>query len=137
MILEIQGFEGREIVKVEIINVPEIEQVTDGLQLVQFYVTFNCLIPEVDRIRHELLKLLSHINYTLAIGSFQLNQTENYIYLKYNLALENGDASHLDIKITRVLWLINRHFDVYSELFLDIIDEKITYASAVDQNLIA
>jgi hypothetical protein len=73
------------------------------------------------------MKLMSDINYTLAAGSFNLNQDEENIYLKYNLAIDQSIDKDLELKVSRTVWLINRHFDVYAKLFVEINNETSTY----------
>jgi hypothetical protein len=113
--------------KLELIFVPGIEEVTDGLSLLQFYVALNLEITKKDAVRVDLMKLMTDINYTLAAGAFILSLNENLIYLKYNLAVDRSQDKDLELKISRTIWLINRHFDTYTNLFLDVNNEKISY----------
>jgi len=111
----------------ELVFVPGIEEVTDGLSLLQFYVALNLEITKKDAVRVDLMKLMTDINYTLAAGAFILSLNENLIYLKYNLAVDRSQDKDLELKISRTIWLINRHFDTYTNLFLDVNNEKISY----------
>lgn len=111
----------------ELVFVPGIEEVTDGLSLLQFYVALNLEITKKDAVRVDLMKLMTDINYTLATGAFILSLNEDLIYLKYNLAVDRSQDKDLELKITRTIWLINRHFDTYTNLFLDVNNERISY----------
>jgi hypothetical protein len=70
---------------------------------------------------------MSDINYTLAAGAFILNLNEDNIYLKYNLAIDQSIDKDLELKVSRTVWLINRQFDVYTKLFVEINNETSTY----------
>jgi hypothetical protein len=47
--------------------------------------------------------------------------------LKYNLAIDRSQDRDLELKISRIIWLINRHFDTYTNLFVEINKEITTY----------
>jgi hypothetical protein len=113
--------------KTEIILVPDIEKATAGLSLLQFYTVLNLKISEKEEIKNELMQAISDINYTLAVGSFILNQNEGYIYLKYNLAFDQSQNIDFELILTRVLWLIERHFNTYANLFFQINNESLLY----------
>ena len=113
--------------KIELIFVPGIEDATKGLSLLQFYSILNLKITDKESIRFDLMKLMSDINYTLAAGAFILNLNENNIYLKYNLAIDQSQDKDLELIISRTIWLINRHFDTYTNLFVEINNESLTY----------
>jgi len=113
--------------KIELIFVPGMEEATQGLSLLQFYCILNLEINEKEAIKIDLMKLMSDINYTLAAGSFNLNLNEENIYLKYNLAIDQSIDKDLELKVSRTVWLINRHFDVYTKLFVEINNETSTY----------
>lgn len=113
--------------KIELIFVPGIEEATKGLSLLQFYSILNLKLNDKENIRFDLMKLMSDINYTLAAGAFILNLNEDNIYLKYNLAIDQLQDKDLELKISRTIWLINRHFDVYTKLFVQINNETLTY----------
>jgi hypothetical protein len=111
----------------ELVFVPGIEEVTDGLSLLQFYVALNLEITKKDAVRVDLMKLMTDINYTLAAGAFILSLNENLIYLKYNLAVDRSQDKDLELKISRTIWLIKRHFDTYTNSFVEINNEKVSY----------
>lgn len=113
--------------KLELIFVPGIEEATDGLSLLQFYAALNLKINEKESVRVDLMKLMSDINYTLAVGAFILSLDEDVIYLKYNLAIDRSQDKDLELKVSRTIWLINRHFDTYTHLFVEINSEKVSY----------
>ena len=113
--------------KLELIFVPGIEEATDGLSLLQFYAALNLKINEKEAVRVDLMKLMSDINYTLAVGAFILSLDEDIIYLKYNLAIDRSKDKDLELKVSRIIWLINRHFDTYTHLFVEINSEKVSY----------
>ncbi len=113
--------------KIELIFVPGIEEATKGLSLLQFYSILNLKINEKEAIKVDLMRLMSDINYTLAAGAFILNLNEDNIYLKYNLAIDQSIDKDLELKVSRTVWLINRHFDVYTKLFVEINNETSTY----------
>ncbi len=113
--------------KLELIFVPGIEEATDGLSLLQFYASLNLKINEKEAVRVDLMKLMSDINYTLAVGAFILSLDEDIIYLKYNLAIDRSKDKDLELKVSRIIWLINRHFDTYTHLFVEINSEKVSY----------
>lgn len=113
--------------KLELIFVPGIEEATDGLSLLQFYAALNLKINEKEAVRVDLMKLMSDINYTLAVGAFILSLDEDIIYLKYNLAIDRSMDKDLELKVSRIIWLINRHFDTYTHLFVEINSEKVSY----------
>ncbi len=114
--------------KIELIFVPGIEEATKGLSLLQFYSILNLKINEKEAIKVDLMRLMSDINYTLAAGAFILNLNEDNIYLKYNLAIDQSQENKdLELKISRTIWLISRHFDVYTKLFVQINNETLTY----------
>jgi hypothetical protein len=113
--------------KIELIFVPGMEEATQGLSLLQFYCILNLKINEKEAVKIDLMKLMSDINYTLAAGSFNLNLNEDNIYLKYNLAIDQSIDKDLELKVSRTVWLINRHFDVYTKLFVEINNETSTY----------
>jgi hypothetical protein len=121
--------------KIEIMEIPEIEKATSGLSLLQFYSVLNLKLNEKESVKNDLLYLLSDINYTLATGAFLLNLQEEYIYLKYNLAIDQSQKIDLDLIITRTLWLINRHFDTYVGLFVQINNETLTYKEIKEKGL--
>ena len=73
------------------------------------------------------MRLMSDINYTLAAGAFILNLNEGNIYLKYNLTIDRSQDRDLELKVSRIIWLINRHFDTYTNLFVEVNKEKLTY----------
>ncbi len=112
---------------IELIFVPGIEEATQGLSLLQFYATLNLKINEKGAVQVDLMRLMSDINYTLATGAFILNLNEGNIYLKYNLAIDRSQDRDLELKISRIIWLINRHFDTYTNLFVEINKEITTY----------
>ena len=111
----------------ELVFVPGIEEVTDGLSLLQFYAALNLKINEKEAVRVDLMKLMTDINYTLAAGAFILSLDEDIIYLKYNLAIDRSQDKDLELKISRTIWLINRHFDTYTNSFVEINNEKVSY----------
>jgi hypothetical protein len=82
------------------------------------------------------MSIFSDLNYTLAVGSFNLNLKEENIYLKYNLAIDQSQKIDLDLIITRTLWLINRHFDTYVGLFVQINNETLTYKEIKEKGLL-
>lgn len=120
----------------ELVFVPGIEEATDGLTLLQFYAALNLEINEKEAVKVDLLKLLSDINYTLAAGAFILSLNENIIYLKYNLAIDKSQDKDLELKLSRTIWLINRHFDTYVNLFVEINNEKSTYSAIKAKGII-
>ena len=122
--------------KIEIMFVPGMEEATQGLSLLQFYATLNLKINEKDAVQVDLMRLMSDINYTLAAGAFILNLTEEYIYLKYNFSIDQEQDKDLELKITRIIWLINRHFDTYSNLFVEINNETSTYEDIKSKDII-
>lgn len=113
--------------KIEIMFVPGMEDATQGLSLLQFYTILNLRINEKKAVQVDLMRLMSDINYTLAAGAFILNLNEGNIYLKYNLAIDRSQDRDLELKISRIIWLINRHFDTYTNLFVEINKEITTY----------
>jgi hypothetical protein len=112
---------------IELIFVPGIEEATQGLSLLQFYATLNLKINEKEAVQADLMRLMSDINYTLAAGAFILNLNEGNIYLKYNLAVDRSQDRDLELKVSRIIWLINRHFDTYTNLFVEVNKEILTY----------
>lgn len=112
---------------IELVFVPGIEEATDGLSLLQFYAALNLEINEKEAVKVDLMRLISDINYTLAAGAFILSLDENIIYLKYNLAIDRSQDKDLELKISRTIWLINRHFDTYTNSFVEINNEKVSY----------
>ena len=121
---------------IELIFVPGIEEATQGLSLLQFYATLNLKINEKDAVQVDLMRLMSDINYTLAAGAFILNLNEGNIYLKYNLAIDRSQDRDLELKISRIIWLINRHFDTYTNLFVEINNETSTYEDIKSKDII-
>lgn len=113
---------------IELVFVPGIEEATDGLSLLQFYVALNLEINEKESVKIDLMKLMSDINYTMAAGAFILSLNENIIYLKYNLAIDRLQDKDLELKLSRTIWLINRHFDTYTNLFVEINNENLSYS---------
>jgi len=122
--------------KIELIFVPGLEEATKGLSMLQFYSILNLKINEKESIKIDLMKLMSDINYTLAAGSFNLNLNEDNIYLKYNLAIDQSQDKDLELKISRTVWLINRHFDVYAKLIVEINNESTSYSELKTKGLI-
>jgi len=122
--------------KIEILFVPGIEEATAGLSLLQFYSILNLRINEKQQIKHDLMSLFSDLNYTLAVGAFHLNLNEENIYLKYNLSVDQDQKTNLELLITRILWLINRHFDTYVGLFVQINNETLTYKEIKEKGLL-
>jgi hypothetical protein len=122
--------------KIELIFVPGLEEATKGLSMLQFYSILNLKINEKESIKIDLMKLMSDINYTLAAGSFNLNLNEDNIYLKYNLAIDQSQDKDLELKISRTVWLINRHFDVYAKLIVEINNESTSYIELKTKGLI-
>ena len=122
--------------KIELIFVPGMEEATQGLSLLQFYCILNLEINEKEAIKIDLMKLMSDINYTLAAGSFNLNLNEENIYLKYNLAIDQSIDKDLELKVSRTVWLINRHFDVYTKLFVEINNETSTYKDIITKGIV-
>jgi len=112
---------------IELVFVPGIEEATDGLTLLQFYAALNLEINEKEAVKVDLMRLMSDINYTLAAGAFILSLNENIIYLKYNLAIDRSQDKDLELKLSRTIWLITRHFDTYTNLFVEINNEKLSY----------
>ena len=112
---------------IELIFVPGIEEATQGLSLLQFYATLNLKINDKNAVQVDLMRLMSDINYTLAAGAFILNLNEGNIYLKYNLTIDRSQDRDLELKVSRIIWLINRHFDTYTNLFVELNKEKLTY----------
>ena len=112
---------------IELIFVPGIEEATQGLSLLQFYATLNLKINDKNAVQVDLMRLMSDINYTLAAGAFILNLNEGNIYLKYNLTIDRSQDRDLELKVSRIIWLINRHFDTYTNLFVEVNKEKLTY----------
>lgn len=113
---------------IELVFVPGIEEATDGLTLLQFYAALNLEINEKEVVKVDLMRLMSDINYTLAAGAFILSLNENIIYLKYNLAIDRSQDKDLELKLSRTIWLINRHFDTYTNLFVEINNENLSYS---------
>ena len=66
----------------EILFIDTIEKATDGLAMLQFFITLNFKISSNENIRTDLLKVLSEINYTLATGSFnvKIDQGMNFTH---------------------------------------------------------
>ena len=122
--------------KIELIFVPGLEEATKGLSMLQFYCILNLKINEKDAIKIDLMKLISDINYTLAAGSFNLNLNEDNIYLKYNLAIDQSQDKDLELKISRTVWLINRHFDVYTKLLVEVNNESTSYSELKKKGII-
>ena len=102
----------------------------------QFYSILNLRINKKQQIRYDLISLFSDLNYTLAIGAFNLNLNEENIYLKYNLSIDQEQKNNLELLITRILWLINRHFDTYVGLFVQINNETLTYKEIKEKGLL-
>uniref|UniRef100_UPI004048311C hypothetical protein n=1 Tax=Algoriphagus sp. TaxID=1872435 RepID=UPI004048311C len=122
--------------KIEIMFVPGIEEATSGLSLLQFYAILNLEINGKDAVKNELMKFISAINYTLATGAFILNPEEEYIYLKYNLSIDQEQDKDLELKLTRIIWLINRHFDTYANLFFELNNETLSFNDIKTKGLI-
>jgi hypothetical protein len=122
--------------KIELIFVPGLEEATNGLSMLQFYCILNLKINEKEAIKIDLMKLMSDINYTLAAGSFNLNLNEDNIYLKYNLAIDQSQDNDLELKLSRTVWLINRHFDVYTKLLVEVNNESTSYSELKTQGII-
>lgn len=121
---------------IELIFVPGIEEATQGLSLLQFYATLSLKINDKNAVQVDLMRLMSDINYTLAAGAFILNLNEGNIYLKYNLAIDRSQDRDLELKISRIIWLINRHFDTYTNLFVEINNETLTYEDIKSKDII-
>ncbi len=121
---------------IELVFVPGIEEATDGLTLLQFYVALNLEINEKESVKIDLMKLISDINYTLAVGAFILSLNENIIYLKYNLAIDRSQDKDLELKLSRTIWLINRHFDTYTNLFVEINNENLSYSDIKTKGIV-
>jgi hypothetical protein len=121
---------------IELIFVPGIEEATQGLSLLQFYATLSLKINDKNAVQVDLMRLMSDINYTLAAGAFILNLNEGNIYLKYNLAIDRSQDRDLELKISRIIWLINRHFDTYTNLFVEINNETSTYEDIKSKDII-
>jgi hypothetical protein len=109
---------GEDIVNaLEIMRVIGIEEKTKGLSLIQFFLTINLKInPDIAK-RAEIMKMISHLNYTLAIGAFILFPGEHFIFLKYNLGLVEDIDKDIDLKVTRSRWAIENHLKQYYQVF--------------------
>ena len=78
---------------------------------------FGILInPDIAK-RAEIMKMISHLNYTLAIGAFILFPGEHFIFLKYNLGLVEDIDKDIDLKVTRSRWAIENHLKQYYQVF--------------------
>jgi hypothetical protein len=104
----------------EIMKVDGIEEKTKGLSLVQFFLTINLEINSDEAQRGEIMKMISYLNYTLAIGAFILYPGEKFIYLKYNLGVDKNIDVDLDLKVTRTRWVIENHLKQYYKFFIDL-----------------
>lgn len=121
---------------IEIIFIPGIEETTEGLNMLQFYTILNLKINENEHIKNDLMKLLSDINYTLIAGAFHLNLKEDNIYLKYNLAIDQTQDKDLELKLSRIIWLINQHFNTYIKMIVELNNESTSYGELKTQGII-
>jgi len=121
---------------IEIIFIPGIEEATEGLNMLQFYSILNLRITEKEHIKIDLMKLLSDINYTLVAGAFHLNLREENIYLKYNLAIDQTQDKDLELKLSRIIWLINQHFNTYVKMIVEVNNESTSYSELKTKEII-
>lgn len=121
---------------IEIIFIPGIEEATEGLSMLQFYTILNLKITEKETILNDLMKLLSDINYTLVAGAFHLNLREENIYLKYNLAIEKATENDLELKLSRIIWLITQHFNTYVKMIVEVNNESTSYSELKTKGII-
>jgi len=121
---------------IEIIFIPGIEEATEGLSMLQFYTILNLKITEKENILNDLMKLLSDINYTLVAGAFNLNLREENIYLKYNLAIDQATENDLELKLSRIIWFINQHFNTYVKMIVEVNNESTSYSELKTKGII-
>ena len=121
---------------IEIIFIPGIEEATEGLSMLQFYTILNLKITEKETILNDLMKLLSDINYTLVAGAFNLNLREENIYLKYNLAIDQATENDLELKLSRIIWFINQHFNTYVKMIVEVNNESTSYSELKTKGII-
>ena len=121
---------------IEIIFIPGIEEATEGLSMLQFYTILNLKITEKENILNDLMKLLSDINYTLVAGAFNLNLREENIYLKYNLAIDQATENDLELKLSRIIWFINQHFNTYVKMIVEVNNESTSYSEIKTKGII-
>jgi len=121
---------------IEIIFIPGIEEATEGLSMLQFYTILNLKITEKETILNDLMKLLSDINYTLVAGAFNLNLREENIYLKYNLAIDQATENDLELKLSRIIWFINQHFNTYVKMIVEVNNESTSYSELKTKEII-
>ena len=82
------------------------------------------------------MKLLSDINYTLVAGAFNLNLREENIYLKYNLAIDQATENDLELKLSRIIWFINQHFNTYVKMIVEVNNESTSYSEIKTKGII-
>ena len=121
---------------IEIIFIPGLEEATEGLSMLQFYTILNLKITEKEIILNDLMKLLSDINYTLVAGAFHLNLREENIYLKYNLAIDQATENDLELKLSRIIWFINQHFNTYVKMIVEVNNESTSYSELKTKGII-
>lgn len=104
----------------EIMFVDGMEEATEGLSLLQFFIIINLEISSLESTRLNLLKFISKINHTLAVGSYYLYPDDKFIYFKYNMCMVQKNDSSLDLKLTRTIWLIKTQLNNYFKEFSSI-----------------
>jgi hypothetical protein len=105
---------------IEIMFVDGMEEATEGLSLLQFFIMINLEISSLESTRLNLLKFISKINHTLAVGSFYLYPEDKFIYFKYNMCVVKKDDSSMELKLTRAIWLIKTQLNNYFKEFISI-----------------
>lgn len=120
----------------EILFIDAVEKATDGLAMLQFFITLNFKISSNENVKTDLLKVLSEINYTLATGSFNVKIDQGYVFLKYNLSLIKESESELKPKVLKIVWLLNRHLNVYHKILKNVASGTLPYTEIMTNKML-
>lgn len=118
-------------IALELLLIPGMSEELEHSLLLQHFVILPCeATPETIS---ELRAFLLHINITLPLPSFGVNEADGFIYYKYVSVISDGEPETYMKQVVEAVWLI----DYFVELFFAIIEAvgqgKLTAEQAIAQ----
>lgn len=112
----VEGQENTYKFAIELMSIPNIDELVGDVGLIQFFVFINDEDPKSTKSKKEFDQLLPQINYNLALGSFNYHPSDHYLFYKYNLILDDQESGLKEILI-KILGIITRHLNIFVPVF--------------------